>query len=76
MEKVKTKMAKVYDGLANELSKLAHVRFINGLDERPSPPLVEKKMMKSQHWKPLIEEVAIARFIEDEDRKMEGKKKK
>jgi len=74
MEKVKTKFAKVYDGMANEFSKIASIRFINGLDKRPSPPLVEKKALKHPLWLKIKSDLEIANFIDEGI--LEDKKKK
>jgi len=65
MEKVKVKQAKMYEGLANEFSKIASIRFLNGLDKRPSPPLVEKKAMKHPLWGKIKSDLEIANFVED-----------
>ena len=69
MEKVKTKMSKLYEGLANEFSKIASIRFVNGLDKRASPPLVEKKAMKHPLWGKIKSDLEIAHFIEEEEKK-------
>lgn len=68
MEKVKTKMSKVYEGLANEFSKIASIRFVNGLDKRASPPLVEKKAMKHPLWDKIRSDLEIAHFLEDDNK--------
>jgi hypothetical protein len=69
MEKVKIREAKVYDGLYKEFAKIAHLRFINGLDKRPSPPLVQKKALKHPLWGKIKSDLEIAKFLEDGEEK-------
>ena len=66
--KNEVKQAKVYKGLADEFSKIAQIRFINNLDKgliRPSPPLVEKKMLNHPLWSQIKEDLKHAEFLEE-----------
>ena len=65
MEKVKVKEAKVYKGLYDEFAKIASIRFIKGLDKRPSPPLVQKKALKHPLWMKIKSDLEIANFIDE-----------
>lgn len=63
------KQAKVYEGLADEFAKIASIRFINGLDKRPSPPTVQRKALKHPLWCKIRADLEIAEFINEKDLK-------
>lgn len=53
-------------GLYEEFARIAHIRFINGLDRRPSPPRVQKKVLRHPLWGKIRDDLKIADFVEDE----------
>ena len=59
------KQAKVYVGLADEFSRIAHVRFLNHLDKRYGTTTVQKKMLKHPLWGKIRSDLEIAKFLEE-----------
>lgn len=60
------KQAKVYKGLYDEFSKLAHLRVVNNLDKTYNPIRVQKKALKHPLWQKVHDDLEIANFIDDE----------
>jgi F0F1-type ATP synthase assembly protein I len=60
------KPAKIYTGLYDEFSRLAHFRVLNGLDKKYNPTRVQKKALKHPLWAKVREDLKIAEFLDDD----------